>query len=120
MFGLIHFFTKYKYVWLAFFAIMLVVPCSVKRELKQHLNIETLSGNNAQSVTNCITSYLQESTTEAREKKQKQQFRESFTKKSYFSEVFIVFQDYQFSKIDDFDLFKEKIPTHIQNSQYLI
>ena len=112
------FLTTYRKIVIVLLTIVLAIPCSVKRDLKQQFNIESnQSEKNNSAKIGCASfcsSYINSN------KKQKQQvFKKNVPPFSFIQKDRIV-AHLIFPILDHYHFFKEKIPTHIRNQQFLI
>lgn len=110
--------TTYRKIVIVLLTIVLAIPCSVKRDLKQQFNIESnqSSKNNSAKIgcASFCSSYIKSN------KKEKQQVFKTHTVPFSFVHKDRIIVDPTFSVLDQYHFFKEKISTHIRNQQFLI
>ena len=115
------FLTTYRKIVIVLLTIVLAIPCSVKRDLKQQFNIESnQSAKNNSAKIGCASFCSVYS--ESNKKQKSQTFRKakpsySFVYSYYKNETVVKFI---FPILDNYHFYKEKIPTHIRNQQFLI
>lgn len=110
--------TTYRKIVIVLLTIILAIPCSVKRDLKQQFNIESNQSakNNSAKIgyASFCASYIKSN------KKEKQQvFKKHKPPFSFVYKDRIVVHLIS-PVLDQYHFFKEKIPTHIRNQQFLI
>jgi len=112
------FLTTYRTIVIVLLAIVLAIPCSVKRDLKQQFNIESNQSAKINSAkigcASFCSSYIKSN------KKQKQQVFKKHTPPFSFVYKDRIVVHPTFPVLDQYHFFKEKIPTHIRNQQFLI
>ena len=112
------FLTTYRKIVIVLLTIVLAIPCSVKRDLKQQFNIESnQSAKNNSAKIGCASfcsSYINSNKKQKQKKKKKNVPPFSFIQKDRIVAHLI------FPILDQYHFFKEKIPTHIRNQQFLI
>lgn len=117
-FFMFRFLLTYKHILIVFLTITIAVPCTIKKELKQHIGIETnQSPTNTNVKTACHFYSLKQTS------KKKSEYHK--LDKIPFAYAFILLKGTNVQKsvstiLDFHKLFKEKIPTHIRNQQFLI
>ena len=112
------FLNTYRKIVIVLLTIVLAIPCSVKRDLKQQFNIESNQSTQRNvakiGCASFCSSYIKSN------KKQKQQvFKKNIPRFSFVQKDRIVVH-LIFPVLDQYHFFKEKIPTHIRNQQFLI
>ena len=113
-----HFLTTYRRFIIVLLTIVLAIPCSVKRDLKQQFNIESNqpAKNNSAKIgyASFCSNYIKSN------KEQKQQvFKKNASPFSFIQKDRVV-AHLIFPILDQYHFYKEKIPTHIRNQQFLI
>ena len=114
------FLTTYRKIVIVLLTIVMAIPCSVKRDLKQQFNIESnQSAKNNSAKIGCASFCSVYS--ESNKKQKSQTFRKAALPYSFLYEhESIITADFIAPIIDNYYFYKEKIPTHIRNQQFLI
>ena len=109
---------KYGNLYIVILAMLVAIPCSLKKELKQYLNVDLESSqpsNSNNTKTSCKTVCLSQQTSQ--QEKKKKEFLPGNPKT--FSAA-ICNLEIKASLIDLFSVQKEKIPTYILHESFLI
>lgn len=115
-----HFLTTYRRFIIVLLTIVLAIPCSVKRDLKQQFHQQNTESTNNKSVKIGYTSFCSVYS-ESNKKQKSQTFRKAaFPYSSLYAHESIITADFIAPIIDNYHFYKEKIPTHIRNQQFLI
>lgn len=115
------FLKTYRQIVIVLLTIVMAIPCSVKRDLKQQFHQQNTESTNNNSVKIGYTSFCSVYS-ESNKKQKSQTFRKakpsySFVYSYYKNETVVKFI---FPILDNYHFYKEKIPTHIRNQQFLI
>ncbi|WP_093366805.1 hypothetical protein [Chryseobacterium sp.] len=114
------FLKTYRQIVIVLLTIVMAIPCSVKRDLKQQFRPESTQSTNSNSPKIGCTSFCSVYS-ESNKKQKSQTFRKAaFPYSSLYAHESIITADFIAPIIDNYHFYKEKIPTHIRNQQFLI
>lgn len=113
------FLKTYRQIVIVLLTIVMAIPCSVKRELKQQFHQQNTESTNNNSVKIGYTSFctVYSASNKKQHKIRKAKPSYSFVYSYYKNETVVKFI---FPILDKYHFYKEKIPTHIRNQQFLI
>lgn len=115
-----HFLTTYRRFIIVLLTIVMAIPCSVKRDLKQQFRPESTQSTSNNSPKIGYSSYCSVYL-ESNKKHKSQAFRKVALPHSFlYAYESIITVDFIAPIIDNYHFYKEKIPTHIRNQQFLI
>lgn len=114
------FLKTYRQIMIVLLTIVMAIPCSVKRDLKQQFRPESTQSTNSNSPKIGCTSFCSVYS-ESNKKQKSQTFRKakpsySFVYSYYKNETVVKFI---FPILDKYHFYKEKIPTHIREPTIL-
>lgn len=115
-----HFLTTYRRFIIVLLTIVLAIPCSVKRDLKQQFQPKTSQSTNSNSPKIGCTTYCSVYL-ESNKRHKSQAFRKAALPYSFvYTYKNEIVADLISPTLDNYHFYKEKIPTHIRNQQFLI
>ncbi|NLN34301.1 MAG: hypothetical protein GX159_12010 [Flavobacteriaceae bacterium] len=114
------FLKTYRQIVIVLLTIVMAIPCSVKRDLKQQFRPESTQSTSNNSPKIGYSSYCSVYL-ESNKKHKSQAFRKVALPHSFlYAYESIITVDFIAPIIDNYHFYKEKIPTHIRNQQFLI
>ena len=115
-----HFLTTYRRFIIVLLTIVLAIPCSVKKDLKQQFQSNSPQSTNSNSSKIGCTTYCSVYL-ESNKKHKSQAFRKAVLPYFFlYTNKNEIVSDLIFPTLDNYHFYKEKIPTHIRNQQFLI